>query len=518
MIATILPGSANFHAVGYNERKVAKGAARLIEMRNFGTLGTFGRPTADELTKYLQEYTSRNGRIRKAQFHVAVSCKGHEMSETEMLEFTHRYLAEMGYMEPGQPLLVYSHHDTDNIHLHVITSRIAPDGRKIAHSHERRRSQEAIDRILGTDRKQKTDKDIENAGLYTFSSFAQFKAVMSSMGYEAYKKDGTVFIKHGGKVQREIPLAEIEAMYKSGRRDRMRCRQLRGILLKYRDTCTDKEELKKEMKEKFGIDIVFFGRKDKPFGYMVVDHAKKTVIHGARVLSVEELLDFATPEERLDRVEDFIDRLLTLNPKTTQSEIYAKIRRQHAYIKKGVVYFGGTSRPLKPFMAEAIDRNNRIAWVERFRPATEAERDMLCRIFKVSRPDLVTLTPERAEAYNEAVGRLRGIFTDETVSLKAGMYAEGFILREQDGTAFAIDFKRHIIVNLAEEGFDLKRLKRKAFSGQRQTPSRTKTALRPFRLSGLKDAGGGSQSGKREWEVGHKDNPDDLDNNRQLRR
>lgn len=175
MIATILPGSANFHAVGYNERKVSKGAARLIEMCNFGALGTFGRPTAEELTKYLMEYSSQNGRIRKAQFHVAVSCKGHEMSETELLEFTHRYLAEMGYMEPGQPLLVYSHHDTDNTHLHAITPRIAPDGRKIAHSHERRRSQEAIDRILGTDRKQKTDKDIENARQYTFSSFAQFE-------------------------------------------------------------------------------------------------------------------------------------------------------------------------------------------------------------------------------------------------------------------------------------------------------------------------------------------------------
>ena len=37
MIATILPGSADFHAVGYNEHKVSKGLARLIEMRNFGT-------------------------------------------------------------------------------------------------------------------------------------------------------------------------------------------------------------------------------------------------------------------------------------------------------------------------------------------------------------------------------------------------------------------------------------------------------------------------------------------------
>ena len=37
MIATILPGSSNFHAVGYNERKVAKGVARMLEMQNFGT-------------------------------------------------------------------------------------------------------------------------------------------------------------------------------------------------------------------------------------------------------------------------------------------------------------------------------------------------------------------------------------------------------------------------------------------------------------------------------------------------
>ena len=38
MIATILPGSTNFHAVGYNEHKVSKGVARLIEIQNFGSL------------------------------------------------------------------------------------------------------------------------------------------------------------------------------------------------------------------------------------------------------------------------------------------------------------------------------------------------------------------------------------------------------------------------------------------------------------------------------------------------
>lgn len=131
MIATILPGSSNFHAVGYNEHKVSKGVARLIEIQNFGSLGTFHKPTPSELVGYLQKYSSQNSRIRKPQFHVAISCKGHDMSEEELLDFAHQYLKEMGYGESGQPLLVYSHYDTENTHLHIITSRVAPDGRKI---------------------------------------------------------------------------------------------------------------------------------------------------------------------------------------------------------------------------------------------------------------------------------------------------------------------------------------------------------------------------------------------------
>ena len=515
MIATILPGSADFHAVGYNERKVAKGAARLIEMRNFEPLGTFGRPTPEQLVGYLREYSARNDRIRKAQFHVAISCRGHEMAEPELLEFTHRYLSKMGYMEPGQPLLVYSHHDTANTHLHIITSRVAPDGRKIAHDHERRRSQEAIDRILGTDRKRKTEKDTDAALQYAFSSFAQFKAVMSSMGYETYRKDDTVFIKRGGKVQRKIPQAEIEALYKDGHRDRRRCRQLRGILKKYRDVNGGKEELRKELKEKFGIDLVFFGRKDAPYGYMIIDHAHRTVINGARVLATEELLDFATPEERLDRIEDYIDRLFTLNPKITQGEIYARLRKHRAYIKKGVVYFGGTARPLKPFMAEAIDRTNRIEHVEKFHPGTEAERDLLCGIFKVDRTDLVTLTQERTQAHGEAVSRLREIFADESRTVKGSLYAEGFILREQDGAFFAIDFKQHIIVNLTEEGFNLERLRPQAKRQERPHTDRTRVGL--AHLKRPKDAGGGSQSSNREWEVGRNGRYDEVDDGRTLK-
>ncbi len=513
MIAIILPGSTNFHAVGYNERKVAKGTARLLEMKNFGALGTFGKPTPDELVSYLMEYTSRNDRIQKAQFHVSFSCKGHEMSETEVLEFAHRYLKEMGYMEEGQPLLAYSHYDTDNTHVHIVTSRIAPDGRKIEHDNERRRSQEVIDRILGNDRKQKTQESVDAAKEYTFSSFAQFKSVMLSMGYETYQKDDTVFIKHGGKVQQKIPFAEITALYKPRNRDRNRCRQLRSILKKYRDVSANKEELQKELKSKFGIDIVFFGRKDSHYGYMIVDHHSKTVINGA----IDQLLDFATPEQRFNRIEDFIDKLFSLNPKITQAEIHEKLRKQHAYIKKGVIYFHGETRPLKPYMAEAIDRNNRIAWVEMFCSTTEAERDLLCKFYKVDNPEMVTLQSEKNQFYTNAVNHLHEIFNDESITYVRGkLKEEGFIIRQEEDATYAINFHKHILVNLTEEGFDLNRLKPQPQSRQPQQPKATNNP--PTYLVKLRDSKDGSRSEKREWEVGQKNGYDEVDDGRSLKR
>lgn len=159
MIATILPGSAGFYAVDYNERKVAKGCARLLEMKNFGDVGIYEPYTMAELTQYLLDWSFKNNRVTKPQIHIAISCKGHEMTEWEQLDFAHEYLKEMGYGEEGQPLLVYSHYDNANTHIHIITSQVGPDGKKINHNHERRRTQAVIDKILKVDRLGKVGRD-----------------------------------------------------------------------------------------------------------------------------------------------------------------------------------------------------------------------------------------------------------------------------------------------------------------------------------------------------------------------
>ena len=98
MIITILPSSANFHAVAYNEMKVEKGMATLLEAQNIYGLRQESY-TPEKLRQFFMDYSSRNTHIQNAQFHVAVSCKGNEYTHRQLLDIAHRYLKEMGYDE-----------------------------------------------------------------------------------------------------------------------------------------------------------------------------------------------------------------------------------------------------------------------------------------------------------------------------------------------------------------------------------------------------------------------------------
>ena len=105
-----------------NERKVSDGVAELLEIKGFGLIDQ--QYTPDDLKQQLLNYTYQyNERIKKPQFHLAISCRGDEYTYEQLLDIAHRYLKEMGYGEKGQPLLVYAHHGTDNHHIHIVTSK-----------------------------------------------------------------------------------------------------------------------------------------------------------------------------------------------------------------------------------------------------------------------------------------------------------------------------------------------------------------------------------------------------------
>lgn len=368
MIITILPNSSDFHAVAYNERKVSEGLAELIEVSNFDTLLPWEHD-ADNFRQYLIDYSARNENIVNAQFHVAISCRGREYTHEQLLDIAHRYLKEMGYAEEGQPLLVYAHHDTDNNHIHIITSRIAPDGHKINHDHEKRRSRKITERIMA-EYEQTQSQGIASslsagegwgeALSYRFTSKSQFCAILESRGFDCKDDDKPVVhvYRNGeeiGNIQAQLIMQHAA---KDSRPDDKRRRQLRAILKKYRGLSANKEELATVIKKKFGISLVFVGRKDNPYGYIVVDHKNKAAYKGGEFLSIRELLQFEDAATRFAKIEKTIEELLQDNPNLTTHDINRVLYRQFGTrIHRGTVSWNGETITLRQSVVDQLHDN-----------------------------------------------------------------------------------------------------------------------------------------------------------------
>ena len=364
MIITILPSSANFHAVAYNEMKVEKGMATLLEAQNIYGLRQENY-TSEKLRQFFIDYSSRNTHIQNAQFHVAVSCKGNEYSHQQLLDIAHRYLKEMGYADEGQPLLIYAHHDTPNNHIHIVTSRVAPDGHKIDHAHEKRRSREITLKIMeefeGRRQEPEVSDIVKEALTYRYTSKAQFCAIMESLGYECKDDDEkpVVHIYRGGQEQGTIQVQLImRHALKENKPDDKRRRQLRAILKKYRDLSANKEDLAAAMKKKFGISLVFVGKADTPYGYIVVDHKNKTVFKGGEFLSIKELLQFEDAATHFTKIKQTIDDLLADTPSLTTADINRILYRQFGtHIHRDAVSWNGDTITLRESVVRQLHDN-----------------------------------------------------------------------------------------------------------------------------------------------------------------
>jgi len=339
-----------FPGAGYNERKVAEGVARLMAMENVDAamrhkvelLHEAGFDCAGEIEKYLKERsrTYGNTKTTRFQFHIAASVKGQMMSADELTDFARQLMAEAGYGR--QPYFVYYHHDTDNNHVHILSTRIQPNGFPIPDHHDYARLNAAANRILSSD----INRDIHRMFSYGYLTEGQFANIIRSHGYKFERVEDSYVLFRGGVKAATIPLSEIERHISQENDTRKeRAKQLRAIIRKYKAEIADgkvqnvenvkghKGQKKKYvrrkihpdirkikgsngktlsqeeqrqlsdlfdiLKTKFGIDIhLQKDRNGEIRGYGIVDHSRKMALDGSKVMKLSELIDFAQKQER----------------------------------------------------------------------------------------------------------------------------------------------------------------------------------------------------------------------------
>ncbi|HEY4194956.1 MAG TPA: relaxase/mobilization nuclease domain-containing protein [Mucilaginibacter sp.] len=289
--------NGHFPAVDYNSDKMDKNKGDLVKTENFGFLQGMGQWQREDYRNYLKMVSANNKAVKKPQFHVAISAPERSYNKEQLAEIATQWMERMGYGK--QPYLLIFHKDTDNNHIHIVSTRVDKQGKKIKDSFEQIRGHEQMNIILGLDEKQNASVDAEKALTYRFSTKAQYLMIVESMGYAHKEEDGNLKLIKFGKRQGQIDLKLVEDRLQN-KPDEDRRRQLTAWFHKYagsHDTSLHSHHGKYQsafsayLKTAMGIELVFHASGDKPpYGYTVLDHAKRNVFKGGEIMPLKELL------------------------------------------------------------------------------------------------------------------------------------------------------------------------------------------------------------------------------------
>lgn len=159
MVARIRSGKSLKGAINYNESKVKAGQAELILAKGYPKQAV--NLNFHEKLNRLQKLADLNTRAETHCLHVSLNFDPTEQLSVDKLKaIAEKYMEGIGFAK--QPFLVYEHRDAVHQHIHIVSTNIQKDGKRISLHN------------LGKIQSEKTRKEIEvNFGLVKASDRQQ---------------------------------------------------------------------------------------------------------------------------------------------------------------------------------------------------------------------------------------------------------------------------------------------------------------------------------------------------------
>ncbi|MBK0378552.1 relaxase/mobilization nuclease domain-containing protein [Mucilaginibacter segetis] len=226
MVAKIKTGRSILGAINYNEHKVRAGKAELIWAQ--GYLKDPADLTFQDKMRRLTDLINRNARTQVNTLHVSLNfAVGENLDKDTLQQISDDYMQGLGFGK--QPYLVYQHYDAGHAHLHIVSTNIEPDGKRISFHHlANRASESARKKIEQTYQLVKAEDQVEAVkfnikpleklvygkaelkrsmtnivneviGTYKFTSVPELNAVLNQYNITADRgsKDSRMFEKNG---------------------------------------------------------------------------------------------------------------------------------------------------------------------------------------------------------------------------------------------------------------------------------------------------------------------------------
>lgn len=340
MIVKILnSASKDFHGVKYNDKKINAEKGELMLMKNFPSF--INKESSQEEVRNYFKAISKTDKIQKPQFHAVISTKFQEHSKEELTDIAEDFMQEMGY--ENQPYIVVFHKDTENNHIHIVSTRVSKEtDKKLNDSFEKLKSQRVLSGIMEKRYGIKTQAVLEELLGYKMENIQQLKLLLERYGFkisENQNNPNIISILRNGIVEKNLDTKTFS--FEENARNDKRKYQIRAFLEKYKEKYSNKVfkvidnreekglfsrkkyeeaekkepkisfecELQEQMRKKFGIDIVFHFKEDKnPFGYTLIDNASGRIYKGSEILKMKDLFEFtehSIEKKEFEQIKDF---------------------------------------------------------------------------------------------------------------------------------------------------------------------------------------------------------------------
>ena len=149
MVTVIKTGNSIHRILNYNENKVRVGVAECIGAGNY-PVDSDKMSFSMKFNRFLKQL-ERNENVKRNSVHISLNFHPSEshLSKEKLLEIAGIYMEKIGFGQ--QPYLVYQHHDAAHPHIHLVTTNIEADGKRIDLHHLGIRKSEPARKIIEKD-------------------------------------------------------------------------------------------------------------------------------------------------------------------------------------------------------------------------------------------------------------------------------------------------------------------------------------------------------------------------------
>ncbi|MEA4809379.1 hypothetical protein SDC9_25947 [bioreactor metagenome] len=331
MVAKISHGSNLYGALSYNQEKVDEGLGKVL-VTNLVIEPADGAFNASACMQNFERFMPSHITTKKPVIHISLNPHPDDkLTDEQLSEIGREYMERLGY--GSQPYMIFKHEDIDRQHIHIVGSRVQPDGRPVPDKMEKRRSAAIVEDLerrynLNPAKGQKQGaawqlapvnvsqgnlkKQVANvikplSEMYRFQTLGEYRALLSlyNIGVEEIKGEnkgkpyqGLVYSAlddEGNRVGKPLKsslfgkalgIEALEAKFGTSKETIKAdgiAGQTRATVSTSLESSRTESEFRAALREK-GIDLVL-RRNDEGriFGATFIDHNRRAVLNGSRL-------------------------------------------------------------------------------------------------------------------------------------------------------------------------------------------------------------------------------------------